>query len=69
MTKLQQKFIDACVQTEALVAIFLSNGTKLMGYVKELGEDCLILERDGAQQLVLISAVATIMPVGLDGNR
>ena len=56
------------VDSESIVSVFLVNGVKLKGCVKEHGDDGLLLEYKGLTQFVSAKAIATIMPFAPDGN-
>ena len=42
--------------------VFLTNGVKLSGVITWADDVCLTLARDGITQLVMVQAIATIMP-------
>lgn len=62
----QMSFIEQLITNKTRVTIFLVNGVKLTGTIAGLETaqpmHGLILERDGAAQLVSMSAISTIMP-------
>lgn len=54
---LHERFID---EQQGGVVIFLNNGIKLNGYIKECGDMSLILVRKDVEQIVFLHAIATI---------
>ena len=42
--------------------VFLTNGVKLSGTITWSDDRCLTLSRDGITQLVMVHAIATVMP-------
>ena len=49
-------------QLDKPVTIFLTNGVKLVGVITNFDKHSLVLERDHHQQLVMIAAIATVLP-------
>lgn len=62
MKVIEQNFLDAMVESEADVTIFLITGIKLKGKITKFDEKCLILTRDWQSQIVYKNAISTIMP-------
>ena len=50
------------VKGHAPVTVFLTNGVKLSGTMTWSDDKCLTLARDGITQLVMLHAIATVMP-------
>lgn len=61
-TTLQKAFLQHLVKGHAPVTVFLTNGVKLSGSMSWADDHCLTLARDGITQLVMIHAIATVMP-------
>lgn len=61
-TALQEAFLRHLVKGHAPVTVFLTNGVKLSGTMTWADNACLTLARDGITQLVMLHAVATVMP-------
>lgn len=59
---LQQAFLQHLVKGHAPVTVFLTNGVKLSGTMTWADDACLTLARDGITQLVMVHAIATVMP-------
>ena len=55
-------FLEYVKSNRIGVTIFLTNGVKLQGYLSWHDGEVLALTRDGATQLVMIKAIATVMP-------
>jgi RNA chaperone Hfq len=71
-------YLKSLVQQDERVTVFLTNGVKLMGQIRDIEEGfdqrvtAFILDRSGHSQLVLMHAVATVVPETppvIDGNR
>ena len=59
---LQSAFIQHLVKGIEPTTVFLTNGVKLSGTPTWADDVCLTLARDGITQLVMLHAVATILP-------
>ncbi|MFZ2587856.1 MAG: RNA chaperone Hfq [Alphaproteobacteria bacterium] len=59
---LQKAFMQHLVKGHAPVTVFLTNGVKLSGTMTWADDVCLSLARDGITQLVMMHAIATVMP-------
>jgi host factor-I protein len=61
-TRLQSSFIQHLIKGVAPTTVFLVNGVKLSGTPTWADDVSMTLARDGITQLVMIPAIATIMP-------
>ncbi|MFT3976182.1 MAG: RNA chaperone Hfq [Sphingomonas bacterium] len=59
---LQEVFLNAVRKTQDPVTMFLVNGVMLQGNIAAFDLFCMLLQRDGASQLVYKHAVSTIQP-------
>ena len=59
---LQDIFLSAVRRSEDAVTMFLVNGVMLQGRISGFDLFCMLLQRDGAVQLVYKHAVSTIQP-------
>lgn len=60
----QEVFLKMLGESKSLVAVYLKHGIKLKGRVVGHDEKSILLEcADGIEQLVLIDAVSTVMPI------
>lgn len=59
---LQDVFLNAVRRSEDHVTMFLVNGVMLQGQIAAFDLFCMLLQRDGASQLVYKHAVSTIQP-------
>lgn len=59
---LQEVFLNAVRRSEDHVTMFLVNGVMLQGQIAAFDLFCMLLQRDGASQLVYKHAVSTIQP-------
>jgi len=59
---LQEIFLNAVRKSEESVTMFLVNGVMLQGHISAFDLFCMLLQRDGAAQLVYKHAVSTIQP-------
>ena len=59
---LQEVFLSAVRRSEDHVTMFLVNGVMLQGQIAAFDLFCMLLQRDGASQLVYKHAVSTIQP-------
>jgi host factor-I protein len=59
---LQDTFLNAVRKAKTPLTIFLMNGVKLQGVVTWFDNFCVLLRRDGQNQLVYKHAISTIMP-------
>lgn len=75
---LQIQYLKSLMAQDERVTVFLTNGVKLMGQIRDIEEGfdqsakSFILDRSGHSQLVLMHAVATVLPESppaVDSNR
>ena len=59
---LQDVFLNAVRRSDESVTMFLVNGVMLQGNIAAFDLFCMLLQRDGASQLVYKHAVSTIQP-------
>ena len=59
---LQEIFLNAVRKSEEPVTMFLVNGVMLQGYIAAFDLFSMLLQRDGAVQLVYKHAVSTVQP-------
>ena len=59
---LETLFYDHLYTNSIGVTCFLVNGVKLSGHISQHDDNCFTLVRDGINQLVMKSALATVMP-------
>lgn len=59
---LQDIFLNTICKQKISLTIFLVNGVKLTGIVASFDSFCILLRRDGHEQLVYKHAISTIMP-------
>lgn len=62
MKKLKYQFPQYLMAHEIGCTVFLTNGVKLSGVITDVDGDALFLHRDDITQLVMMRAIATIMP-------
>ena len=60
--KMQDVFLNTVRKNKIHVTVFLLNGVKLQGIVTWFDSFCLLLGREGQQQLIYKHAISTIMP-------
>src|SRR6476646_2277609 len=60
--RLQDTFLDHLLRRKMPVTIFLANGVRLQGIVAGYDAFCVLLERDGEQQIVYKHAITTTVP-------
>jgi len=60
--RLQDTFLDHLRQKRTPVTIFLANGVKLQGLIAGFDAFCIMLERDGQQQIVYKHSITTTLP-------
>lgn len=61
---LQDVFLNEVRKTKTPVTVFLVNGVKLQGIITWFDNFCVLLRRDGQEQLVYKHAISTVMPSG-----
>ncbi len=61
--QLQDVFLSAVQKTENPVTMFLVNGVMLQGDIMAYDLFCMLLQRDGATQLVYKHAISTVQPL------
>lgn len=62
MTTVQNEFLEGMINKNVEVSIFLKNGIKLLGKIKEHDESALIFTYGNTVQLIYKSAISTIVP-------
>jgi host factor-I protein len=60
--RLQDTFLDHLLRRKTPVTIFLANGVRLQGVVAGFDAFCVLLERDGEQQIVYKHSITTTVP-------
>jgi host factor-I protein len=60
--RLQDTFLDHLQRRKTPVTVFLSNGVRLQGVVAGFDAFCVLLERDGEQQIVYKHSITTTVP-------
>jgi host factor-I protein len=60
--RLQDTFLDHLQRRRTPVTVFLSNGVRLQGVVAGFDAFCVLLERDGEQQIVYKHSITTTVP-------
>ncbi len=60
--RLQDTFLDHLQRNRTPVTVFLANGVKLQGVIVGFDAFCIMLERDGQQQIVYKHSITTTMP-------
>jgi host factor-I protein len=60
----QDVFLNRVRKDKMSVTIFLVNGVKLQGFISWFDNFCVLLRRDGHEQLVYKHAISTVMPAG-----
>ena len=60
--RLQDTFLDHLLRRRTPVTIFLANGVRLQGVVAGFDAFCVLLERDGEQQIVYKHSITTTVP-------
>jgi host factor-I protein len=60
--KLQDTFLEHLKRKRTPVTIFLANGVKLQGVIAGFDAFCVMLEREGAQQIVYKHSITTTVP-------
>ncbi len=60
--QLQEVFLSAVQRTQNPVTMFLVNGVMLQGDIVAYDLFCMLLQRDGATQLVYKHAISTVQP-------
>ena len=60
--RLQDTFLDHLLRRRTPVTIFLANGVRLQGVVAGYDAFCVLLERDGEQQIVYKHSITTTVP-------
>ena len=62
--RLQDTFLEHLQRKRTPVTVFLTNGVRLQGTVVGYDAYCVLLERDGQQQIVYKHAMTTAVPIG-----
>jgi host factor-I protein len=60
--RLQDTFLDHLRRRKTPVTIFLANGVRLQGVVAGFDAFCVLLEREGEQQIVYKHSITTTVP-------
>jgi host factor-I protein len=60
--RLQDTFLAHLQRQKTPVTVFLQNGVKLQGVIAAFDAFCVMIERDGQQQIVYKHAIATTLP-------
>ncbi len=60
--RLQDTFLDHLLRRKIPVTIFLTNGVRLQGVVAGFDAFCVLLEREGEQQIVYKQSITTTVP-------
>jgi host factor-I protein len=60
--RLQDTFLEHLLRRRTPVTIFLANGVRLQGVVAGFDAFCVLLERDGEQQIVYKHSITTTVP-------
>jgi host factor-I protein len=60
--RLQDTFLDHLMRRRTPVTVFLANGVRLQGVVAGFDAFCVLLERDGEQQIVYKHSITTTVP-------
>jgi len=63
--RLQDTFLEHMQRKRTPVVVFLTNGVRLQGTVVGFDAYCVLLERDGQQQIVYKHAMTTAVPSGM----
>jgi host factor-I protein len=67
--ELQNIFLQSLLDDETNLTVFLISGIKLEGIITSFDDEALLLTRDSKSQLIYKNAIATIVPIGFDGNH
>lgn len=60
--RLQDTFLEHLLRRRTPVTIFLANGVRLQGVIAGFDAFCVLLERDGEQQVVYKHSITTTVP-------
>jgi host factor-I protein len=60
--RLQDTFLEHLLRRRTPVTVFLNNGVRLQGVVAGFDAFCVLLERDGEQQIVYKHSITTTVP-------
>jgi len=60
--RLQDTFLEHLLRRRTPVTVFLANGVRLQGVVAGFDAFCVLLERDGEQQIVYKHSITTTVP-------
>ncbi|MCC6888434.1 MAG: RNA chaperone Hfq [Hyphomicrobiales bacterium] len=60
--RLQDTFLDHLLRKRTPVTVFLTNGVRLQGVVAGFDAFCVLLERDGEQQIIYKHSITTTVP-------
>ena len=59
-TKIEQAFLERMCKDGVPLTVFLVNGVKLTGIATATSDECIVLNRDGHEQLVYKHSISTI---------
>jgi host factor-I protein len=60
--RLQDTFLEHLMRRRTPVTVFLANGVRLQGVVAGFDAFCVLLEREGEQQIVYKHSITTTVP-------
>lgn len=60
---LKEKVLQSLVSEKAYVRIFTMNGYQMRGVIVQADASMLVLEYEGAQKMISVSAISTIEPM------
>lgn len=60
---LQELFLSRACRTREQVTMFLMNGFQMRGRIAAFGEDVVILDTEGKQQVIYKHAISTVVPL------
>lgn len=60
--QLQNLILNNARKTKMEVIIFLMNGVQIRGLIKSFDDYCILIEKDGAQQMIYKHNISTITP-------
>ncbi len=60
--RLQDTFLDHLQRRKTPVTIFLSNGVRLQGVIAGFDAFCVLLDREGEQQIIYKHSITTTVP-------
>lgn len=60
--QLQNLILNNARKTRMEVVIYLMNGVQIKGLIKSFDDYCILVEKDGAQQMIYKHNISTITP-------